>query len=106
MTKIVFATALAILMISSDLVGGLPHAAPGGNGRGGGGGVDNSYGKPTYPRRTETGVLPSQPPGPFVNRGFNEAPRDDRPMGLRVGDVRQSGRAAGLNGQETMDLIC
>jgi hypothetical protein len=106
LTKIVFATALAILMVSSAFVGGLAHAAPGDNGEGVGGCVDNFYGNATNPRPSENGVLPSQSPGPFVNTGFNEPPRDDRTMGLSVGEVMQIGTAAGLNGQETMDLIC
>jgi hypothetical protein len=106
MTKIVFATALAILMVSSALVSGLAHAAPGDSGEGVGGCVDNLYGNATNPRPGENGVLPSQSPGPFVNAGYNEPPRDDLSTGLSVGDVMQIGTDGGLNGEETMELIC
>jgi hypothetical protein len=81
-------------------------AAPGDSGSGNGGCVDNLYGNATNERPGGSGVLPSQSPGPFVNTGFNEPPRDDRTMGLSVGDVMQIGTAAGLTGQETMEIIC
>ncbi len=81
-------------------------AAPGDNGGGVGGCVDNFYGNATNPRPSGNGVLPSQSPGPFVNTGFNEPPRDDRTRGISIGDAMQIGRASGLNGQETMAIIC
>ena len=81
-------------------------AAPGDNGEGNGGCVDNFYGNATNPRESGHGVLPSQSPGPFVNTGFNEPPRNDRTMGLSVGDVMQIATGAGLTGAEAMEVIC
>lgn len=81
-------------------------AAPGDSGEGYGGCVDNLYGNATNPRPSGDGVLPSQSPGPFVNTGFNEPPRDDRTTGISVGDVMQITTELGLNGQETMEIVC
>ena len=81
-------------------------AAPGDSGQGTGGCVDNFYGNATNERPDGNGVLPSQSPGPFVNTGFNEPPRDDRTMGLSVGDVMQIATGAGLTGAEAMEVIC
>ncbi len=81
-------------------------AAPGDNGKGYGGCVDNFYGNATNERPSGNGVLPSQSPGPFVNTGFNEAPRNDRTMGPSVGNVMQVTTSLGLNGKESMDIIC
>ena len=50
--------------------------------------------------------LPSQSPGPFVNTGFNEPPRDDRTMGLSVGDVMQLATEGGLTGAEALEVVC
>src|SRR5436190_24384928 len=63
------------------------QAAPGDNGNGVGGCIDSLYGNATNPRPSGHGVLPSQSPGPFVNTGFNEPPRNDRTRGVSVGDV-------------------
>ena len=82
------------------------QAAPGDNGNGVGGCIDSLYGNATNPRPSGNGVLPSQSPGPFVNTGFNEPPRNDRTRGPSVGDVMQAGHAAGLNGKETQAIIC
>jgi hypothetical protein len=87
-------------------IAGPAMAAPGDSGQGVGGCVDNFYGNATNERPDGNGVLPSQSPGPFVNTGFNEPPRDDRTMGLSVGDVMQIGTGAGLTGAETMEIIC
>ena len=82
------------------------QAAPGDNGNGVGGCVDNFHGNATNPRPSGHGVLPSQSPGPFVNTGANEPPRNDRTRGLSMGDVMQLGHDAGLTGNETMDVVC
>ena len=68
---------------------GVAQAAPGDNGNGDGGCIDTFYGNATNPRPSGNGVLPSQSPGPFVNTGANEPPRNDRIRGARVGDVKQ-----------------
>jgi hypothetical protein len=81
-------------------------AAPGDNGNGYGGCVDNFYGNATNPRESGHGVLPSQSPGPFVNTGYNEPPRNDRTRGASVGDVNQFTHDLGLNGGETKEIIC
>lgn len=81
-------------------------AAPGDYGKGYGGCVDNLYGNATNERPSGHGVLPSQSPGPFVNTGYNEPPRNDMVDGLGVGDFMQITTAFGLNGKESMELIC
>jgi hypothetical protein len=81
-------------------------AAPGDHGNGQGGCIDNLYGNATNPRPSGHGVLPSQSPGPFVNTGFNEPPRNDRDDGLSVGEVMQAGHDFGLNGNEIQEVIC
>ena len=59
-------------------------AAPGDNGEGFGGCVDNFYGNATNPRPSGHGVLPSQSPGPFVNNPLDP----DNPFdGPSLGDV-------------------
>ena len=85
---------------------GMAHAAPGDSGNGTGGCIDNFYGNATNPRPSGNGVLPSQSPGPFVNTGFNEPPRNDRTLGASVGDVMQAGTAAGLTGAQIQAIIC
>lgn len=72
--------------------GSLFHAdqqAPGDAGNGVGGCVDSLYGNATNPRPGGNGVLPSQSPGPFLNTGFNEPPRNDRTRVPSVGDVNK-----------------
>jgi hypothetical protein len=73
---------------------GVAQAAPGDNGNGVGGCIDFIYGNATNPRPSGHGVLPSQSPGPFVNTGFNEPPRNDRTRGGSIGDFNQAVRAA------------
>jgi hypothetical protein len=85
---------------------GAIQAAPGDNGKGVGGCIDNLYGNATNPRPSGHGVLPSQSPGPFVNTGPNEPPRNDRLRGLSVGDVMQIGHEVDLTGHEIIDIIC
>ena len=101
MTMIATAGALGVFALV-----GAAQAAPGDKGKGVGGCIDNFYGNATNPRPSGHGVLPSQSPGPFVNTGPNEPPRNDRVRGLSVGDVMQLGHEAGLNGEETIDVIC
>src|SRR5947199_9943565 len=86
------ATVLAVLVT----VGGAAQAAPGDNGNGVGGCIDSLYGNATNPRPSGHGVLPSQSPGPFVNTGFNEPPRNDRVRGGSVGDFNEASRDLGF----------
>lgn len=92
------ATILGALALSSTA-----FAAPGDNGNGVGGCIDTLYGNNTNPRPSGNGTLPSQSPGPFLNTGFNEPPRNDRVRGPSVGDVNQAikdsavASAAGIN---------
>jgi hypothetical protein len=79
---------LAILAAVGMLAcSGTAFAAPGDNGKGVGGCIDSLYGNATNPRPSGNGVLPSQSPGPFLNTGFNDPPRNDRVRGPSVGDV-------------------
>jgi hypothetical protein len=71
-------------------IGTTAGAAPGEAGNGVGGCVDSLYGNATNPRPSGNGVLPSQSPGPFVNTGVNEPPRNDRTRGPSVGDVNMA----------------
>ena len=100
------ALAGAALILGTLALAGTAQAAPGDNGNGQGGCIDNFYGNATNPRPSGNGVLPSQSPGPFVNTGFNEPPRNDRTRGASVGDVMQAGHEAGLNGKEIHAVIC
>ena len=81
-------------------------AAPGDSGGGFGGCVDNLYGNATNPRPSGNGVLPSQSPGPFVNTGFNEPPRNDRTMGLSMGNVMQILTGSGFTGADLVQASC
>jgi hypothetical protein len=67
---------------------GIAHAAPGDNGNGVGGCIDDLYGNATNERPSGHGVLPSQSPGPSLNTGPNEPPRNDRLWGPTVGDLQ------------------
>jgi len=78
------AAIMSVLALSSSA-----FAAPGDKGNGVGGCIDTLYGNATNPRPSGNGVLPSQSPGPFVNTGFNEPPRNDRVRGASVGDVNK-----------------
>lgn len=97
---------VAAMSATALTVAGTALAAPGDNGNGNGGCVDNLYGNATNPRPSGNGVLPSQSPGPFVNTGVNEPPRNDRTRGISVGDVMKGATALGFNGAETMAFIC
>lgn len=60
--------------------------------------VQTLYGNTTNPRPSGHGVLPSQSPGPFLNQGPNEPPRNDRTRGPSVGDLaRQNQQQNGNN---------
>jgi hypothetical protein len=83
------ALSAAALIVGALALGGVAQAAPGDNGNGIGGCIDTLYGNATNPRDSGHGVLPSQSPGPFVNTGFNEPPRNDRVRGASVGDVNK-----------------
>jgi hypothetical protein len=94
------------VLVATLAFAGVAQAAPGDNGNGQGGCIDNLYGNATNPRPSGNGVLPSQSPGPFVNTGVNDPPRNDRTRGISVGDVMQVGTALGLNGKEIHAIIC
>ena len=79
----------AVLTFGLCITAGIAQAAPGDNGNGVGGCIDSLYGNATNPRPSGHGVLPSQSPGPFVNTGFNEPPRNDRVRGASVGDANK-----------------
>lgn len=103
--KSIIGVALGVVMLGSVAVP--TYAAPGDNGQGVGGCVDNFYGNATNPRPSGNGVLPSQSPGPFTNQtGGNEAPRNDRVRGSSVGDVMQHPLLVDLNGKEVMEIVC
>ena len=79
-------------------------AAPGDNGNGVGGCIDTLYGNATNPRPSGNGVLPSQSPGPFLNTGVNDPPRNDRLRGPSIGDIHQEAQLLGLNGKDLVDI--
>ena len=101
---------IGIIAIASSLgilgLGSAAHAAPGDNGNGVGGCVDNLHGNASNPRPSGHGVLPSQSPGPFVNTGPNEPPRNDRVRGLSTGEAVQLLHAAGFGGREAIEIFC
>jgi hypothetical protein len=88
---------IGIAFVSALALAGVAQAAPGDNGNGVGGCIDSLYGNATNPRPSGNGVLPSQSPGPFVNTGFNEPPRNDRVRGPSVGDANKFFMADPLN---------
>ena len=81
------ATVLSGALVATALSMGPALAAPGDNGNGVGGCVDDFYGNATNERDSGNGVVPSQSPGPFVNTGVNEPPRNDRVRGASLGDA-------------------
>jgi hypothetical protein len=102
--KLLIASIAALGLVAAVALPAL--AAPGDNGAGYGGCVDNLYGNATNDRPSGHGVLPSQSPGPWVNTGYNEPPRNDRTDGTSVGEVMQVTTDLGFNGQESMEIIC
>jgi len=93
--------ALGAAMLGSAVVP--TYAAPGDHGNGVGGCIDQIYGNNTNPRPSGNGTLPSQSPGPFVNTGVNEPPRNDRVRGISMGGVMKQVRAADMNGKDLVD---
>jgi len=59
----------AALILGTLALAGTAQAAPGDNGNGQGGCIDNFYGNATNPRPSGNGVLPSQSPGPLCKHG-------------------------------------
>ena len=94
----------AAVIFGTLALAGIAQAAPGDNGNGVGGCIDSLYGNATNPRPSGHGVLPSQSPGPFVNTGFNEPPRNDRVRGASVGDVNGLIKEAAGPGTNTQDF--
>lgn len=102
----------AALTVALGTVGGVSlmgaaSAAPGDNGNGVGGCIAGTlYGNTTNERPSGNGVLPSQSPGPFLNTGPNEPPRNDRLRGPSVGDGNQYfGELLGLRGRALFESI-
>ena len=93
-----------IVLAASLTLAPAAFAAPGDNGNGIGGCIDSLYGNNTNPRPSGNGTLPSQSPGPFVNTGFNEPPRNDRVRGLSVGDVNGLIKDAAGPGNNVQDF--
>jgi hypothetical protein len=84
---------------------GAAQAAPGDHGEGRGGCIAGEYyGNTTNPRPSGNGVLPSQSPGPFLNTGPNEPPRNDRLRGLSIGEQLQFFHELGLSTNEAYEL--
>src|SRR5687768_9747394 len=103
-----FKTTLAIIATAGTLVTFAPicaaQAAPGDNGQGRGVCVSGEfYGNTSNPRPSGNGVLPSQSPGPFLNAGPNQPPRNDRVRGASIGDAIQLGHDAGLTTNELFE---
>jgi hypothetical protein len=78
-------------------------AAPGDEGEGFGGCIDNFYGNATNERPSGNGVLPSQSPGPFVN---NPTDPDNPTSGSSMGDVMQVLTGLGFVGAEAQAVVC
>ena len=98
---LVTAVAASTVMLLSSA--GMAGAAPGDNGQGAGGCIDNFYGNATNPRPTGNGVLPSQSPGPFVN---NPTDPTNPTSGSSVGDVMKYFTDLGYTGAEAQAFIC
>lgn len=110
-TGLFLALAIAGLSVAPTAVAG---AAPGDQGNGVGGcTAGNFYGNTTNERPSGNGVIPSQSPGPFVNTGPNEPPRNDRVRGASVGDIHTLVREflgtpgeADYTGRDVNELLC
>lgn len=92
------------ILLAAGLSMGPALAAPGDQGNGVGGCIDDIHGNATNPRPSGNGVLPSQSPGPFVSTGPNEPPRNDRVRGASIGDIHQVAQDLGLNGKDLVDI--
>jgi hypothetical protein len=97
MGKIVKVTAVTVGMIVATGMATPAFAAPGDNGNGVGGCVDNLYGNATNPRPSGHGVLPSEAPGPAtMGGGF-----------LSVGQVMQVARTQyDATGRPVIAFMC
>jgi hypothetical protein len=95
---------IALAALAGLAGGGIAIAAPGDNGDGIGGCIDDLHGNATNPRPSGHGVIPSQSPGPFVNTGPNEPPRNDRVRGASAGDVNRLIREATEPGTNIQDF--
>src|SRR3954464_6622897 len=95
-------------MLTVPAFAGTAAAGPGDNGNGVGGCISGTfYGNTSNDRPSGNGTLPSQSPGPFVNTGVNEPPRNDRTRGPSVGDANQlGGELLGLQGRALFDVVC
>ena len=82
--KAVIGSVVSMVMFGALMVPA--YAAPGDNGNGNGGCVDNFYGNATNERPGGNGVLPSQSPGPWVN---NPVDPENPTEGPSVGEVMQ-----------------
>lgn len=102
--RTVVAAALSAAMLAG--VGSAAYAMPGEHGNGYGGCVNNLYGNATNPRDGGNGVIPSQSPGPWLNTGENEPPRNDRLRGPSMGDLMKLATGSGLTGQEAFEIGC
>ena len=98
---IVTAVAASTVVLLSSVT--MADAAPGDNGKGIGGCIDNFYGNATNPRPSGNGVLPSQSPGPFVN--VPSDPANPTP-GPSVGDVMKFLTNVGITGADAQAIIC
>ncbi len=75
--------------VALTLPSGAAVAAPGDNGKGAAGCIDQLYGNATNPRESGHGVLPSQSPGPWAN---NPDDPDNPTMGRSLGSYIQEYR--------------
>lgn len=64
------------------------------------------YGNTSNPSGNGQGVLPSQSPGPSLNTGPNEPPRNDRVDGPSVGDLLQANREGDGNNSGGANAGC
>jgi hypothetical protein len=99
-TKLAAFSIAAALAISTAVPA---FAAPGDEGQGVGGCIDNFYGNATNERPDGNGVLPSQSPGPWVN---NPTDPDNPTPGPSVGDAVKFGKLLGLNATDLIPLLC
>jgi hypothetical protein len=101
---------IAVIVAAGALsigMAGIAGAAPGDNGEGVGGCIAGTFlGNTTNPRPSGHGVIPSQSPGPFVNTGPNEPPRNDRVRGGTIGDFNEFGEQFELRGRAWFDAAC
>lgn len=103
-TRLVLAAG-ALTVVAASTVPAL--AAPGDNGNGVGGCIDQLYGNATNPRPSGHGTLPSQSPGPSLNNPTD--PSNPIPGGPTVGDINQAihdSDAAAAAGIHSTSQLC